>query len=191
MVKGCHNEKEVCMILHQLASVNHCNNKGDCLQKRGLLLLDLSNLYCGYNAMGYKAIDHILMIQSMIKGLWVSSNHVIAYGGKHKDNVKFLKVLRDNGVKTVTKPAREGRKCNFDVEIAVDAMIMSSDVDVIMIASGDSDFAYVGKKLKQLGKEVIFYAFSNNCSSKLSNVRYLDEKIKEQAILWNKPMEGL
>lgn len=49
----------------------------------------------------------------------------------------------------------EIRKCNFDVEIAVDAVKMMSYYDTFCIFSGDSDFIYLNNFLKQKGKKII------------------------------------
>ncbi|MDP2651674.1 MAG: NYN domain-containing protein [bacterium] len=46
-------------------------------------------------------------------------------------------------------------KCNFDVEIAVDAMRLIKSYDTICLLSGDSDFAALLRYLKQKGKRTI------------------------------------
>jgi len=50
-------------------------------------------------------------------------------------------------------------KCNFDVEIAVDAIRLMDYYDTFALFSGDSDFAALTKFLKKNGKKIIlFYA---------------------------------
>ena len=46
-------------------------------------------------------------------------------------------------------------KCNFDVEISVDAMKTIGGYDTICLLSGDADFVYLLRYLKQKGKKVI------------------------------------
>lgn len=49
----------------------------------------------------------------------------------------------------------EIKKCNFDVEIAVDAIKMMNYYDTFCIFSGDSDFVYLNKFLKEKNKKII------------------------------------
>ena len=49
----------------------------------------------------------------------------------------------------------EIRKCNFDVEISVDAIKMLKHYDTFCIFSGDADFVYLNNFLRRKGKKVI------------------------------------
>lgn len=49
----------------------------------------------------------------------------------------------------------EIRKCNFDVEITVDAIKMIDHYDTFCIFSGDADFVYLNNFLRKRGKKVI------------------------------------
>lgn len=49
----------------------------------------------------------------------------------------------------------EIRKCNFDVEISVDAIKMLKHYDTFCIFSGDADFVYLHNFLKKKGKKII------------------------------------
>ncbi len=49
----------------------------------------------------------------------------------------------------------EIRKCNFDVEISVDAIKMIEHYDTFCIFSGDADFVYLNNFLKKKGKKII------------------------------------
>lgn len=46
-------------------------------------------------------------------------------------------------------------KCNFDVEISVDAVKTLEGYDTICLLSGDADFVYLLRYLKQKGKKVV------------------------------------
>lgn len=48
-------------------------------------------------------------------------------------------------------------KCNFDVEISVDALKMTDHYDTFCIFSGDSDFAYLNNYLRKKGKKVVIF----------------------------------
>tara|TARA_B100000508_G_C11455606_1_gene276571 strand:- start:1321 stop:1992 length:672 start_codon:yes stop_codon:yes gene_type:complete len=49
----------------------------------------------------------------------------------------------------------EIRKCNFDVEMSVDAIRMIDHYDTICLFSGDADFVYLNIFLRKKGKKII------------------------------------
>ena len=70
-----------------------------------------------------------------------------AYTGVDPDNPnqrKFIDFLRANGYKVVSKDIHKyegGRiKANLDIEIAVDILLLSENLDVVVLVSGDGDF---------------------------------------------------
>src|SRR6202051_1043485 len=73
---------------------------------------------------------------------------------------KFMQWLRANGFMVVTKdgsPAEEGRyKANGDVMMAIDALELSVEMqpDVVILVTGDADFAYLAVKLRRRGIRV-------------------------------------
>src|SRR5256714_13069015 len=73
---------------------------------------------------------------------------------------KFVHWLRSNGFLVVTKdgaPADEGHyKANVDVLMAIDALELSVEMhpDVVILVTGDADFAYLAIKLRRHGIRV-------------------------------------
>ena len=73
---------------------------------------------------------------------------------------KFVHWLRSNGFMVVTKdgsPAEEGHyKANVDVMMAIDALELSVEMrpDVVILVTGDTDFAYLAIKLRRRGIRV-------------------------------------
>jgi uncharacterized LabA/DUF88 family protein len=81
---------------------------------------------------------------------------------------KFVQWLRSNGFMVVTKdgaPAEEGRyKANVDVMMAIDALELSVEMrpDVVILVSGDADFAYLAIKLRRRGIRVEVASVTQN-----------------------------
>src|SRR5437588_4901717 len=81
---------------------------------------------------------------------------------------KFMQWLRSNGFLVVTKdgsPAEEGRyKANVDVMMAIDALKLSVEMkpDVVILVTGDTDFAYLAIKLRRRGIRVEVASVSQN-----------------------------
>jgi len=73
---------------------------------------------------------------------------------------KFVHWLRSNGFMVVTKDgasAEEGHyKANVDVMLAIDALELSIEMrpDVVILVTGDADFAYLAIKLRRHGIRV-------------------------------------
>jgi len=76
--------------------------------------------------------------------------------------------LRSNGFMVVTKdgaPAEEGRyKANVDVMMAIDALELSVEMrpDVVILVTGDADFAYLAIKLRRRGIRVEVASVAQN-----------------------------
>ena len=81
---------------------------------------------------------------------------------------KFMYWLRSNGFLVVTKdgaPADEGHyKANVDVMMAIDALELSAQVepDVVVLVTGDADFAYLATKLRRQGIRVEVASVAQN-----------------------------
>lgn len=85
-------------------------------------------------------------------------------GVKEKDEkmAKYLRYFDHIGITTITKPLKRIKtdkgflfKSNFDVEMTTDILLDRTEHDEIILFTGDSDFHYLAKKLKDLGKRVI------------------------------------
>jgi uncharacterized LabA/DUF88 family protein len=86
---------------------------------------------------------------------------------------KFVQWLRSSGFMVVTKdgsPAEEGRyKANVDVMMAIDALELSVEMqpDVVILVTGDTDFAYLAVKLRRRGIRVEVASVSQNLGNLL------------------------
>src|SRR5919109_4243511 len=88
---------------------------------------------------------------------------------------KFVHWLRSNGFMVVTKdgaPAEEGHyKANVDVMMAIDALELSIEMrpDVVILVTGDADFAYLAIKLRRHGIRVEVASVSANLGNILKS----------------------
>ncbi len=86
---------------------------------------------------------------------------------------KFMHWLRSHGFLVVTKdgsPAEEGHyKANVDVMMAIDAVELSAEMrpDVVILVTGDSDFAYLALQLRRRGIRVEVASVAQNLGSGL------------------------
>jgi len=88
---------------------------------------------------------------------------------------KFVHWLRTNGFLVVTKdgsPAEEGHyKSNVDVMMAIDAVELSTAMrpDIVILVTGDADFAYLALQLRRRGIRVEVASVSENLGSGLKS----------------------
>ena len=86
---------------------------------------------------------------------------------------KFVHWLRSNGFMVVTKdgsPAEEGHyKANVDVMMAIDAIELSVEMrpDLVILVTGDADFAYLAIKLRRHGIRVEVASVAANLGNTL------------------------
>ena len=91
---------------------------------------------------------------------------------RKKDN--FFASLREYGFKVIQKKVKWYRdeqgnlypKANVDLDMAVDALLQSTSLDRVLLATGDGDFVQVVRALQNKGCRVEVVAF-NNVSSDL------------------------
>jgi len=95
--------------------------------------------------------------------------------GQYKRRVfSFFSTIRDFGFKVIEKEVKwfqdeEGvqyAKANSDLDMAVDALLQSENLDRVLLATGDGDFIQVVRALQNKGCRVEVVAF-NNVSAQL------------------------
>ena len=115
---------------------------------------------------------------------------------------RFLRYLDNVGINPITKPVKiikisnehplsklhgysEIYKSNCDVEITTDILLERKEIDEVILFSGDSDFRYLIKKLKDLGKKVVIFSSRKTISweVKLEATKYIYlEEVENQII---------
>ena len=145
---------------------------------RALVLVDESNVSSSVRSVGrgldwLKLRDHLAGPNSGRKLI-----EMVVYAGlppaipiwqeeRDKKN-KFIHWLRSNGFLVVTKdgwPADEGHyKANVDVMMAIDALELSVEMrpEVVVLVTGDADFAYLAIKLRRRGIRVEVASVTEN-----------------------------
>jgi len=148
------------------------------LRSRVLVLVDESNVGSSVRTAG-RGLDW-LKLREFLAGPNTGREliEMVVYAGlppampiwqeeRDKKN-KFVQWLRSNGFMVVTKdgsPAEEGRyKANVDVMMAIDALELSVEMqpDVVILVTGDTDFAYLAIKLRRRGVRVEVASVAQN-----------------------------
>jgi len=160
------------------------------MKKRIGLYVDDANLYYGQKRAGWK-IDYSRLLSYVSQfGVVCVAKYFIGMPGWEpaKGINEALKADRIKaGYVVITKPLKkifdpssiQGfiNKCNFDVEITMEACMDMENLDKVYIASGDSDFVYIKTIAFSKGKQLEFMPFESNCAweIKLSEHTFLDD----------------
>ncbi|HAK06045.1 MAG TPA: NYN domain-containing protein [Spartobacteria bacterium] len=153
------------------------------LRSRVLVLVDESNVGSSVRTAG-RGLDWI-KLREFLAGPNTGREliEMVVYAGlppaipawqeeRDKKN-KFMHWLRSNGFMVVTKdgaPAEEGHyKANVDVMMAIDALELSVEMrpDVVILVTGDADFAYLAIKLRRRGIRVEVASVAQNLGNTL------------------------
>jgi len=159
------------------------NHEGTAARPRLLVLVDESNVGSSVRTAG-RGLDW-LKLRDFLAGPATGRDliEMVVYAGlppaiptwqeeRDKKN-KFVQWLRANGFMVVTKdgaPAEEGRyKANVDVMMAIDALELSVEMrpDVVILVTGDADFAYLAIKLRRHGIRVEVASVAANLGNML------------------------
>lgn len=93
---------------------------------------------------------------------------------QRKSKEKFIYWARSNGFLVVTKEGKakgDEYENNVDVVMAMDAIELALEVkpDIVVLVTGDSDFAYLAEKLRRRGMRVEVASVEQSLGSELKN----------------------
>jgi uncharacterized LabA/DUF88 family protein len=93
---------------------------------------------------------------------------------QRKSKEKFVYWAKSNGFLVVTKEGKakgEEYESNVDIVMAIDAIELALEVkpDIIVLVTGDSDFAYLAQKLRRRGIRIEVASVEQSLGSELKN----------------------
>ena len=142
--------------------------------KNVAVFVDVANIFYAAKAAGAD-IDYVLLLKAATAGRDLVRAY--AYTGLDPDNENqrnFHDFLRRSNYKVVSKDIRkygDGKvKANLDIELVVDMMKTSRNLDVAVVVSGDGDFAPAIRAVQEMGVRCEVISFRGNTSSDLMEV---------------------
>lgn len=113
---------------------------------------DKTRLYYGEDPKNLKSLSFTYIIRKIFgkRNIVTKDIQKIKHYIEIGENIDSKIVADEDG-----KSYIEIRKCNFDIEISVDAIKMIDHYDTFCIFSGDADFVYLNNFLKKRGKKII------------------------------------
>lgn len=138
------------------------------------VFVDVSNLFYSAKSAGVE-VNYCRLLEHAVAGRDLI--RASAYTGVDPENAnqrKFIDFLRANGYKVICKDIHKyegGRiKANLDIEIAVDIMLLSENLDVVVLVSGDGDFVRLVDAIQMKGVRCEVISFGISTSNELIDV---------------------
>ena len=145
------------------------------LRQDTLVVIDWANIFYAQ-----KSLKREIDIKKLMKWLrsyprLIGIRVYLGYNEKREKERKLLSELRSFGCEVIAKPIKliraDGdviaKKGNVDVELAIDTWDDRDQFRTMMLFSGDSDFAYLLKRLRNLAKRCVVVSSRRHVSKEL------------------------
>ena len=158
-------------------------------EQRVGVLIDVQNLYHSAKNLHGSRVNFREILKTAVAGRKLIRAIGYVISTESGEETQFFEALTRLGIETKTKPLKiffgGMKKADWDVGRSVDAIRLSSFLDVIVIVSGDSDFVPLVEYLKNQGKQVEIIAFGKSAAKELKEVAddFVDLDINASAYL--------
>lgn len=140
-------------------------------EQRVEVLIDVQNLYHSAKNLYGGRVNFKEILKQAIAGRKLIRAFAYVVRTKTGEEKAFFEALTKLGIETRVRDLQEfyggQKKADWDVGISVDAIRTSTNVDVIVLCSGDGDFIPLVEYLRNQGKRVEVMAFGRTTSTKL------------------------
>ncbi|HYE79480.1 MAG TPA: NYN domain-containing protein [bacterium] len=135
------------------------------------IFIDVQNMFYSAKYKYRGKLDYEKLLQQIQRDRKVIRALCYAVQTPEIDQTSFLNILQSMGFEIRIKDLKlrpDGTaKGDWDMGIAIDAMSLSSKLDVVALVSGDGDFSALVELLKAQGVKVEVYAFRSNTADEL------------------------
>ena len=143
-------------------------------EQRVAVFIDVQNLYHSAKNLYQSRVNFQEILKVAVAGRQCVRALAYVVRTKTGEEKPFFEALLKLGIETRVKDLQEYygglKKADWDVGIAVDAIKIAPSLDVVVLVSGDGDFAPLVEYLKNHGKKVEVMAFGKSTSGKLREV---------------------
>jgi len=139
--------------------------------QRVAVLIDVQNLYYSARNLHNAKVNFGNIVTDAVAGRQLTRAIAYVVRTKTGEEKPFFEALEKLGIETKEKDLQiffgGAKKADWDVGLAVDAIILSEKVDAIVLVSGDGDYLPLVQYLKMRGVHVEVVAFGETSSAKL------------------------
>lgn len=135
------------------------------------IFIDVQNLYYSARHLYNKKVNFSEIVRTALSGRKLIRAIAYVVSTKKGEEKPFFEALGKVGIETKEKELQEffggAKKADWDVGIAIDIVRICPNVNSVVLATGDGDFAPVVEYAKSQGKQVELISFGRTTSSKL------------------------
>ena len=139
--------------------------------QRIAVLIDVQNFYHSAKNLYGQRVNFKEVLDAAVSGRQLIRSFAYVVSTESGEEKMFFEALEKVGVEIRVKDLQifygGAKKADWDVGIAVDAIRLSQQVDVIVLMSGDGDFVPLVEYLKNQGVQIEVMAFGKSASSRL------------------------
>jgi uncharacterized LabA/DUF88 family protein len=132
------------------------------------IFVDVQNMYHSARNLYNCRVNFKAILDEAIAGRKLVTANAYVIQSQGKDEQNFFEALDNQGFKIKVKDLQifpgGAKKADWDVGLAMDAIKISSKVDVTVIVSGDGDFIPLIEYLQMQGQQVEVMAFGESSS---------------------------
>ena len=141
------------------------------LEQRVGVLVDVQNMYHSAKNLYNSRVNFKEVLKEAVAGRKLVQAYAYVITSPNKEESPFFEALEKSGFTIKTKDlqifAGGAKKADWDVGLAMDAIKMSSKIDVVILVSGDGDYIPMAEYLQNNGLQVEVIAFAESCSHNL------------------------
>ncbi len=139
--------------------------------QRVAVLADARNLYHTSHSLYSRNVDYASLLESAVHDRRLVRAIAYVVRAQAPEEESFFDALRDIGFEAKTKDLKtfgDGtKKADWDVGISLDAVTLARHVDVIILCTGDGDFARLCSHVRHEGTRIEVMGFRESTASEL------------------------
>jgi len=137
------------------------------------VFIDTQNLYHTAKHIYKRKVNFANVLRDVLAGRNLVRAIAYVITTENEDEKAFLGALTKVGIETKSKPLQifydGSKKADWDTGLAIDAVSLAPKLDVVIIVSGDGDFAPLCEYLRYHGVQVEAATFGQSASASLKN----------------------
>jgi len=143
-------------------------------EQRVAVLMDIQNMYHSAKNIYGSRVNFGEVLKSAVAGRKLIRAVAYVVRTETPEERSFFEALTNLGIETRVKDLQifpgGMKKGDWDVGLAIDAVKLAPQLDVLVLVTGDGDFIPLVEYLKNQGRQVELIAFSKSGSSKLIEI---------------------
>lgn len=143
-------------------------------EQRVAVLMDVQNMYHSAKNIYGARVNFGEVLKAAVAGRKLIRAVAYVVQTETPEEKSFFEALTNLGIETRVKDLQVFpggmKKGDWDVGLAIDAVKLAPQLDVLVLVTGDGDFIPLVEYLKNQGRQVELIAFSKSGSSKLIKI---------------------